>query len=174
MSINNNNLENIVDGIGSFIEYWGFRKIHGRIWGLLYLSTRPLSTPEVVQKLGVSKALASGAINELLDHNLIERVGQVKFGGITYEVTKSPAQVVREIIQQRELVLLDQIESHLSELDKMSLQEKEQLEINPESLKTLKFLTGIHKKIMHKICKKKIISMDDWIQFMKKISRFSF
>lgn len=165
-------VQQLIDDIGSFIEYWGFRKIQGRIWGLLYLSNRPLSTPEIVEKLGVSKALISGGINELLNYRLVERSGQVKFGGITYITTPSPAKVVREIIENRELVLFEQIQNNLSELNRLNTKSCDELGINSDSLKNLKTLTGCHKTIARKLSKKNIVTMKDWIQFMKKVARF--
>jgi DNA-binding transcriptional regulator GbsR (MarR family) len=170
----NKKIDDLVNDIGGFIEYWGFRKIHGRIWALLYLSENSLSTPEIVQRLGVSKALISGAINELLNHQLIERVGQVKFGGITYEATSSPAEVVRDIVRNRELVLFNKIEESLKDLNQLNIQECSNLGIKKESLKNLKILTGHHKKIAESLCKKNIKTMDEWIGFIKKISRFTF
>ena len=166
-------LNDLIDGVGSFIEYWGFRKIHGRIWSRVYVSDRPLSTPEIVSSLGVSKALVSGALNELLEHKLVVKVGQVKFGGITYIACPNPAEVVRDVVRNRELVLLEKIQSDLADLDKLNVQESKDLGINRESIKNLKVLTGYHKKIANKLCKKNIKTFEDWISFIKKVSRFT-
>ncbi len=170
---NKENVKKLVDGVGSFIEYWGFRKIHGRVWALIYIADKPLSTPEIVKELGVSKALISGAINELLEHSLINKVGQAKYGGLTYVSCPNPAEVVRDIIRKRELVLFESIQNNLIELDKLNLKESQSLCIKKDSIKKLKILTGYHKKIAQKLCKKNIKSMEDWISFIKKISRFA-
>jgi DNA-binding transcriptional regulator GbsR (MarR family) len=166
-------LNEFIDGVGSFIEYWGFRKIHGRIWARVYVSDRPLSTPEIVRSLGVSKALVSGALNELLEHKLVIKVGQVKFGGVTYIACPNPAEVVRDIVRNRELILFEKLQSDLTYLDKLNVQESKMLGINRESIKSLKILTGYHKKITAKLCKRNINTFDDWISFIKKISRFT-
>lgn len=174
MKNNEEKLQELINDMGSFIEYWGFRNIHGRVWGLIYLSDKALSTPEIVEGLGVSKALISGALNELLEHKLIEREGQVKYGGITYISTPNPAKVVRDIIKQRELALFSKIEQNLSQLNRLSAQDSKDIGVNKESIKRLKLLTGCHKKIAQKISSKNINTMDDWICFMKKIARFPF
>lgn len=174
MKHNKDNIYELIDGIGSFIEYWGFRKIHGRIWAIVYLSDKPLSTPEIVAGLKVSKALISGALKELLDHKLVVKVGQAKYGGITYTACPNPAEVVRDIIRKRELVLFEGIQSHLVELDKLSTKESKQLGLSKESISNLKVLTGHHKKIALKLCKKNIKTMKDWISFIKRVSRFTF
>jgi DNA-binding transcriptional regulator GbsR (MarR family) len=170
----NEKINTLIDDIGNFIEYWGFRKIHGRIWAIIYIANKPLSTPEIVDRLSVSKGLVSIAISELLKHNLIERVGQVKFGGITYMTTLSPGEVVREIIKTRELALFNKIEVNLNDLSSLDKDECNELGVDKQSLKNLKVLTGCHKKIVQAICKKKIITMEDWMAFIKKVSRFAF
>ena len=167
-------VNNLVDGVGSFIEYWGFRKIHGRVWAKIYLSDRPLSTPEIVSSLGVSKALISGALNELMEHKLVVKVGQVKYGGITYISCPNPAEVVQDVIRNRELVLFENIQANLISLDKLSAVDSKKLGINKDSVQKLKILTGFHKKIAEKMCKKNIKTIGDWILFIKKVSRYTF
>jgi two-component system phosphate regulon sensor histidine kinase PhoR len=47
---NSNPLHSLSEQIGDFIQYWGFKKIHGMIWTHLYLSSTPLSAHELIQK----------------------------------------------------------------------------------------------------------------------------
>src|SRR4051812_41709734 len=47
----------VCDAVGAFIEYWGFKAIHGRIWALLALRNGPLAQAEIAKTLGVSRAL---------------------------------------------------------------------------------------------------------------------
>ena len=83
-----------------------------------------------------------------------------KFGGITYEATSSPAQVVRDIISKRELVLFNKIEENLADLSQLDDQDIEELGLSIESIKTLNKLTKYHKTIVQKLCKKKIDTME--------------
>ena len=59
------NLQQLSTRIGHFIRYWGFRKIHGEIWSIVYLAKVPLSGIEISRILKVSKALVSPALKEL-------------------------------------------------------------------------------------------------------------
>ncbi|MBD64783.1 MAG: hypothetical protein CME62_06225 [Halobacteriovoraceae bacterium] len=163
----------LIDDIGAFIEYWGFRKIHGRVWASVYLAEKPLSTPEIVAGLGVSKALVSGAINELLEHGLIVQVGQVKYGGHTYQACSNPAEVVRDVVKNRELVLFEKIENNLMNISKSKISDFKKSGVDPTAVDHLKTLTCYHKKLAHKFSRKKIKSMSDWISFMRKLSRFT-
>jgi DNA-binding transcriptional regulator GbsR (MarR family) len=168
----NNELDLVVDNIGRFIEYWGFRKIHGKVWGLVYLCSEPISTPDIVSKLGVSKALVSGAINDLLKYKLIEKVGQVKHGGYTYVSTRDLAGVVREVIKNRELILLEEIENDLTVLGKLPKSDKDKLGVSHENIDLLKKLTKEHRKMASRLSKLKLNSLMDWHSFIKKVVKF--
>ena len=60
--------------IGNFIRYWGFRRIHGAIWTQVFLSKTPLSCTDLTERLGLSKALISPALEELCHYHLIQVV----------------------------------------------------------------------------------------------------
>lgn len=166
-------LDDVINDIGLFIEYWGFRKIHGKIWAIVFLSDEPISTPEIVDKLGVSKALVSGAINELLKYKLIEKVGQVKHGGVTFQSADDIAEVVRNVIKNREQVLLSKVESNLVLLNKLNNQQKAELNVCPQKVSQLKTLTSSHLKIVKKISKLKVRTLKDWVNYIKKIALIS-
>jgi DNA-binding transcriptional regulator GbsR (MarR family) len=52
----------VSDSIGRLIEFWGFKRNMGRLWAILYLSDRPLSAPEIQDRL----QLSSGAVSMTL------------------------------------------------------------------------------------------------------------
>ncbi len=61
------------DAVGEFIEYWGFKAVHGRIWTVLAVRADPMSQIEVAEFLGVSRSLVSGAMSELATHGLVQQ-----------------------------------------------------------------------------------------------------
>lgn len=61
------------DMIGNIMEFWGFRKVLGRIWTLLYLSPEPLSAADMKAMLGMSIGNVSMAVNELERWGVIKR-----------------------------------------------------------------------------------------------------
>jgi DNA-binding transcriptional regulator GbsR (MarR family) len=48
--------------VAQFMQYWGFKKIHGRIWTHLFTSQKPLDSITLMSRLKVSKGLMSLAI----------------------------------------------------------------------------------------------------------------
>ena len=56
------------------MEFWGFKRNMGRIWTVLYLSDRPLSAPELQQRLQLSAGAVSMTLKSLGQWRVIRRV----------------------------------------------------------------------------------------------------
>lgn len=48
-----------------FFKTFGFKRVHGRVWGLLVLSRGPLSSKEIASQLELSQGTTSTTLNEL-------------------------------------------------------------------------------------------------------------
>ena len=44
-------LDELAEFVGEFIQYWGFKRIHGKIWAHLFLSEVPLDATTLVSSL---------------------------------------------------------------------------------------------------------------------------
>ncbi len=94
------------DAAGAFIEYWGFKAIHGRVWTLVAISRAPLSQTEVAERLGVSRSLVSQAVADLESRGLLRQAGEGR---------KAPLQavwdvwpVIADVLRKREWQMLDE------------------------------------------------------------------
>jgi DNA-binding transcriptional regulator GbsR (MarR family) len=95
----------VCDAVGSFIEYWGFKAIHGRIWTLLALSTSPMTQVEVADFLDVSRSLVSGAMAELLAHGLVRPMEEHRNAPYTAVVDVWPT--IADVLREREWMLVE-------------------------------------------------------------------
>ena len=164
-------IKEVAESIGGFIEYWGFKSIHGRVWALIYLSEEPISTPHIVHCLDVSKGLVSIAINELLEYGLIEQAGKVEHGALVYKAKNDVASVVRNILRERELVHLFEAETKMTFLESLSKEELEKSNISIKKLSKLKDLTMFHRNILAVLVKRNYKSMEDWLGLLRKVSK---
>lgn len=130
-------LRALADSVGDFIRYWGFRRIHGRIWTEIYLSKQPLSAVELTKLLGISKALASLALNELLEYKLIfcknpdEKTKR-------YIANENVYGVIKKILIGREKVLIKKSQDTFEALEESLKKIKpEDMTINIDRLKNL-------------------------------------
>lgn len=107
----------VCDRAGAFIEWWGFKAIHGRVWTLLALHHGPIPQSKIAQTLGVSRALVSQAMAELLEFGLVRAVGDHR--NAPYEATVDVWPTISDILRTREWMLLESarvaLESALSE-----------------------------------------------------------
>lgn len=95
----------VCDAVGAFIEYWGFKSIHGRVWALLALRTQPMPQSEIAQVLGVSRSLISGSVAELMTHGLVRPVGGHR--NAPYEAVMDFWPTIADVLRGREWMLLE-------------------------------------------------------------------
>jgi len=162
----------LAESVGFFIEYWGFKSIHGRIWALVYLSKEPISTPEIVKQLSVSKGLVSFAINDLLEFDLIESAGKTTHGAMTYSAKEDVAGVVRKVLKDREMSHLYKAEANMKLLSTLKEDELKELNISETRLQELLSLTEASKGLLSKLVSKNINLVGEWADFIKKGVRF--
>ncbi len=104
-------LEDVVNRVGAFIEYWGFKNVHGRIWAHLFLAGRPLDSHCLTARVGISKALLSMSLNELLEYDVIQSVGKSESGAVLYDTNQDLATVIAGVLRKRERRMLSGLSS---------------------------------------------------------------
>ncbi len=95
----------VCESAGAFIEYWGFKAIHGRVWTLLALHHGPLPQKEIATKLGVSRSLLSSTIAELQEFGLVRPVDDRR--NSPYRAAMDVWPTITEVLRTREWVLLE-------------------------------------------------------------------
>lgn len=106
--------------IGEFIQYWGFKKIHGKIWLNLYISDTPLDAAALMGKLNVSKALISISLKDLLDYEVIIEQGISFEGTRLYGANPDLHTVISRVLRQREKVMMGKILAAFTQLKNIS------------------------------------------------------
>lgn len=123
--------------IGNFIQYWGFKKIHGQIWSHLYLSAEPLDAGELIRRLNVSKALISMSISELLEYDVILERGKGPRNTLVYVANPDVTSVILNVLRRREKQILAQVESAHRLVEFLSDQEKKDSGMSKERISRL-------------------------------------
>jgi DNA-binding transcriptional regulator GbsR (MarR family) len=113
-------LNALAEQIGHFIEYWGFKKIHGQIWTHLYLSPSPLSAQDIISRLKVSKALVSLSMKDLLHYKLILQTEEsVNKKNKFYTANPEVFSVIRGVLETREHLMLTRILTEFKNLEEI-------------------------------------------------------
>lgn len=99
----------VLKSVGSFMEYWGFKSVHGKIWACIYLSKDPVDANFIISQLELSKAAVSLGIKDLLQYEVIIEVE--KSGPSTQKYISNPdmVEVICNVLRQREKKMLQTI-----------------------------------------------------------------
>lgn len=135
-------MERLAEQVGNFIQYWGFKKIHGQIWTHIYLSTEPLSALQLIERLKVSKALISIAMNDLINYQLlIQTPESVNKKNKFYTANPNVFEAIRFVLETRELYMLNRVSSEHQLLRELN-QKNKSVTIDEKKLKYLGQMIG--------------------------------
>ena len=95
----------VCDACGDFIEYWGFKSIHGRVWAYLALIEGPVSQAELSRSLGVSRSLINMAISDLSEYGLVRPSKEHHHA--PYEAVLDVWPIISDVLRRREWMLLE-------------------------------------------------------------------
>jgi DNA-binding transcriptional regulator GbsR (MarR family) len=112
-------LRELAGQIGKFIQYWGFKKIHGQIWSYIFLAKQPVDATSLVQRMSVSKTLVSLAIKDLLKYDVIRIAGKGPRRKILFESNPNLIEVICSVLKHRERVLLQGVQEAFDKVTKL-------------------------------------------------------
>jgi DNA-binding transcriptional regulator GbsR (MarR family) len=92
----------------AFFKTFGFKRIHGRVWGLLVLSGQPLTAKEVVAELSISQGAASTTINELVDWGAVSSTFDSSRRCHVHEAVGNTLSIVATVLRRREKLAFEQ------------------------------------------------------------------
>lgn len=141
-------LENLSELVGEFMEYWGFKKIHGKIWLHIYLSEHPLDAKDLMARLKISKALVSISIRDLLEFDVIFEGNLSAEGTRTYTANRDTKAVLERVLRGREKVMMSKIKGSFQNLKQISTQEIAIHSLHPQSIKDLEKLINKGDKML--------------------------
>lgn len=155
-------LENLAVEIGKFIHYWGFKKIHGRIWTYIFLADTPPDAGVLMKKLNVSKALMSLSLNDLLDHQVIKEAGKSSKGTQTYMANPQILDVILQVLRNRERKMLSSISEAQKQLEACPQSQLAGESINSERLKALGMMVDLAQSTLDNIMSLGELNLDSW------------
>jgi len=92
-----------------FFKTFGFKRIHGRVWGLLVLSGRPLSSKEIGQALEISLGATSTSLNELAEWGAVRTSFDPARRCNLHSPVGNTLSIVATVFRRREQVVLGKL-----------------------------------------------------------------
>ena len=127
----------LADSVGGFIQYFGFKKIHGRIWTHLFLSKQPLAAVELSRRLQVSKTLLSFSISELLEYRVIREAGRGPRRMIYYEANPALENVIFNVLRIREKAMLADIVEKFMPMQRLGMSQLAAADLDADRIEEL-------------------------------------
>lgn len=134
-------IKELEDLVGNFMQYWGFKKIHGRIWTHLYTSTEALDSQSLMSRLKVSKGLMSIAIRDLLEYEVIMPVSTGKHGVTFYQANPDLMGVITNVLRKREAVMLSSVLACTERIASINQYEVARANIDIKKIENIKNMT---------------------------------
>jgi len=113
-------VEHLAEQVGDFVAYWGFKRIQGRIWCLMYLAGGPVDAGWLIERLGASKAHISTSLKELRRYRVIEPCGTSPRNTLLYRANPRLMDVILGVLRGREQAMMMRIQAAAGELGAMN------------------------------------------------------
>lgn len=92
-----------------FFKTFGFKRVHGRVWGLLVLAGQPLSMREVSNSLELSTGATSQTLHELSEWGAIETHFDPHRRAHVHSPVGNTLSIVATVFRRREQVVLQRL-----------------------------------------------------------------
>jgi len=100
-------LHEVADAVGALMEFWGFKRVMGRVWALLYLRDDALSAAELCDQLSISSGAASMALAELEHWAVVRRIRRQGDRREYFEAETDIWKMISRVLRERELAQID-------------------------------------------------------------------
>jgi len=97
----------VADAVGGLMEFWGFKRVMGRLWSVLYLSGEPLTAAELCERLAISSGAASMALSDLERWGVVRRSRKPGDRREYFEAETDVWKMVSRVLRERELLQIE-------------------------------------------------------------------
>ena len=94
--------DNFVEGMGKISKFWGFSRLMGQLYGLLYLSPDPMTLDQLAEGLMVSKGSVSTNIRAIERWGMVEKVWVKADRKDYYKAETKFMDIAVKILEERE------------------------------------------------------------------------
>jgi len=101
------------DAIGDVIEHWGFRKVLGRVWTVLFIAAEALPAAVLSERLSMSAGAVSMSLTELQRWGVVKRVWRPGERKEYFEAETDFWKMISKVFDERERLLSESVRDRL-------------------------------------------------------------
>lgn len=105
--------QQVANAVGRVIEFWGFKRNHGRVWAVLYLRDQALTSADIQKELELSKGAVSMITRDLVDWNIVDTTYESGSQARHFVAGSDFLEMIRRVVRERELRLVREVEEDL-------------------------------------------------------------
>ena len=124
----------VTDAVGEVIEFWGFKRNHGRVWALLYVRNEAMTARQIQEGLDLSKGAVSMITRDLEDWEVVRRTRRPGSSARHFVAESDFMQMITRVLQRREGKLIARVATDLKDARKLA---EEAGEVDPEVLERI-------------------------------------
>lgn len=107
------------DAIGDVIEHWGFRRVLGRVWTVLFIAGQALPAAEIGERLQISSGAVSMSLSELQRWGVVRRVWRPGERKEFYEAETDFWKMISRVFDERERLLSESVRDRLERAEEL-------------------------------------------------------
>ncbi len=96
-------IHEVADAVGALMEFWGFKRVMGRLWTVLFLEPEPLTAAELCERLAISSGAASMTLADLERWGVVRRSRKAGDRREYFEAETDIWKMVSRVLREREL-----------------------------------------------------------------------
>lgn len=100
-------IHEVGDQVGALMEFWGFKRLMGRLWTTLYLHGEALSAAELCERMDISSGAASMTLAELERWGVVVRTRKAGDRRDWFEAETDIWKMVSHVLREREILMVD-------------------------------------------------------------------
>ncbi len=101
------------DAIGDVIEHWGFRKVLGRVWTVLFTSGEALPAAAIGERLSMSAGAVSMALTDLQRWGVVHRVWRPGERREFFQAETDFWRMISKVFDERERLIAESVRGRL-------------------------------------------------------------
>ena len=150
----------IVEAVGDVIDFWGFKRNHGRVWALLYLNGRALSSTQLRESLELSKGAVSMITRELEEWDVIEKLGD-DAGPYRFAARTDFTEMITRVLREREGALVQRVLTDLEDAWRLAKLDDDVDDATIERIERMRRLAGLMKQALNIFMKTARLDVSD-------------
>jgi DNA-binding transcriptional regulator GbsR (MarR family) len=141
----------LLESVGQFIEYWGFKEIHGQVWACIFMAESPVDANHIIEHLKLSKAAVSLAIKDLMEYRVILELEKTQPSTRKFVSNPDLAEVITNVLRFREKKMLSVIANASKTLIHTSNDQFSQMHVSKEKVQNLRDMTEGAQQLLEQI-----------------------